>query len=50
LNCQTPCAIKGDRCYDCSSPDRICNALTIHLQKMQSTESEVIIIDEVLGL
>ena len=50
LSCQTPCAIKGDRCYDCASPDRICNAMTIHFQKMNPIESEVIIIDEELGL
>jgi hypothetical protein len=34
LNCKTPCAIKGDRCYDCKSPDRICNAMVIHFKKM----------------
>lgn len=50
LSCQTPCAIKGDRCYDCASPDRICNAMTIHLNKMNPIESEVIIIDQELGL
>ena len=24
LGKKTPCAVKGDRCYDCKSPDRIC--------------------------
>lgn len=47
---KTPCAIKGDRCYDCSCPDRICNAMTIHLKKLKSVEAEVIIINEKLGM
>ena len=46
----TPCAIKGDRCYDCSSPDRICNALTVYWKKMNDIEDvEIILIDEELG-
>lgn len=49
-NLKTPCAIKGDKCYDCASPDRICNALTIHLKKMNDIEDvEVIRIDQDLG-
>ncbi|MBQ9525982.1 MAG: lactate utilization protein [Fretibacterium sp.] len=47
---KTPCAVKGDRCYDCASPDRICNALTIYLRRMKNVESEVVMIDEELGL
>lgn len=50
LGLRTPCAIKGDRCYNCSSPDRICNTLNIYLKKMQDVEGEIIIIDEILGL
>lgn len=47
---KTPCAVKGDRCYNCSSPDRICNALTIHLKKMNDIKDvEVVLIDEKLG-
>ena len=46
---KTPCAIKGDKCYNCSSPERICNALTIHLKKMSYKPMEVIIIKESLG-
>ena len=45
----TPCAVKGDRCYDCKSPDRICNSLLIHLKKTDACEAEVILIDETLG-
>jgi L-lactate utilization protein LutB len=50
LGYNTPCAVKGDRCYDCSSAERICNTLNIHLKKMKSVEAEVIIINENLGM
>jgi len=50
LGCKTPCAVKGDRCYDCSSADRICNTLNIHLKKMSDVEAEIIIINENLGI
>jgi len=46
----TPCAKKGDRCYNCSSPDRICNALVIHFKKMNDiSDVEIVLIDEELG-
>lgn len=47
---KTPCAVKGDRCYDCASSERICNALTIYLRKMKNVETEIVMIDEELGL
>ncbi|MBC7076652.1 MAG: lactate utilization protein [Syntrophomonadaceae bacterium] len=50
LGLKTPCAVKGDKCYNCSSPDRICNTLNIYLKKMEGVEVEVIIINERLGL
>jgi len=46
---KTPCAIKGDSCYDCSSPDRICNKLEICMKKGKVMEEEIILIDETLG-
>lgn len=49
-NYNTPCAVRVDHCYNCSSPDRICNTLNIHLKKMKGVEAEVIIIDENLGM
>lgn len=50
LGLRTPCAIKGDHCYNCSSPDRICNALTIYWKKMNDVDDvEIILIDENLG-
>ncbi|MCI8834022.1 MAG: LUD domain-containing protein [Ruminococcus sp.] len=49
LKVKTPCAKKGDRCYDCDSPERICKGLLINLKKIDSTEVEVILVDEPLG-
>ncbi len=49
FNLKTPCAIKGDKCYDCKSPQRICSSLLIHYKKPNSSEAEVILIDETLG-
>ena len=47
---KTPCAIKGDRCYDCKSPERICNALVVHWGPMMGMQMEVVLVDEDLGL
>ena len=49
LECKTPCAAKGDRCYDCTSPERICNAMVIHMHAMEGCEMEVVITGEALG-
>lgn len=49
LQLRTPCAIKGDRCYDCSSSDRICNGMMIHFKKMNDMDMEIILIHEQLG-
>lgn len=46
---KTPCAVRADRCYDCQSPERICNALVIHLHCMKRAQAEIILIDEPLG-
>ena len=44
-----PCAILDEKCYDCGSPDRICNALTIYYKKMRNMQTmEIIIINESL--
>lgn len=47
-----PCAHAPEtKCYDCSAPDRICNAMTIHFNKMRNTKAmEVLIIGEELGM
>lgn len=49
LNKKTPCAINGDKCYDCKSPERICRTLSISLYPTSSCETEVILINEKLG-
>jgi L-lactate utilization protein LutB len=50
LGAQTPCAQKGDKCYDCSSPGRICRGLAVLWGKMLGVgRMEVIIVNESLG-
>jgi hypothetical protein len=49
LKLKTPCAKKGDRCYDCSSPDRICNSMVVHYKKMNDIDMEIVLINEQLG-
>lgn len=50
LGKKTPCAAKGDRCYDCKSPDRICRGLVTLWGPMMGMEAEVLLIDEDLGM
>ena len=50
LNRNTPCAVKADKCYNCKSPERICNGLVVLWQKMKGIkEMEVVIINQELG-
>ncbi|MCR5825305.1 MAG: lactate utilization protein [Oscillospiraceae bacterium] len=49
LGVKTPCAAKGERCYDCKSPQRICRALVVLWEKVKSCEMEVVLVDEDLG-
>ena len=50
LGKKTPCAVNGDRCYDCKSPERICRGLVVNWGPMMGKEAEVILVDEDLGL
>lgn len=50
LGKKTPCAVKGDRCYDCKSPDRICRGLVTLWAPMMGMETEILLVDEELGL
>ena len=50
LEKKTPCAVKGDRCYNCKSPDRICRGLVVLWGPMMGMEAEVILVDEDLGM
>lgn len=49
LETKTPCAVTG-QCRNCSSPDRICNALLVLWRKPFWCESmELVVVDEELG-
>ena len=50
LNAKTPCAAKADHCYDCKSPGRICRGMVTLWGPLISMETEVLLIDEDLGL
>lgn len=49
LGAKTPCAAKGERCYDCKSPGRICRGLVVLWGPMIGMEAEVLLVDEDLG-
>ena len=49
LNKNTPCAVKGDKCYDCKSPERICCGLVVLWSKPRNGKYEVVLINEKLG-
>ncbi len=49
LNKKTPCAVKGDKCYDCDSPDRICRATCIIERNLSESQYEIVFINEKLG-
>nr|WP_325184759.1 lactate utilization protein [uncultured Oscillibacter sp.] len=50
LGKKTPCAVRGDRCYDCRSPERICRGLVTLWGPMMGMETEILLVDEDLGL
>lgn len=50
LGKKTPCAVNGDKCYDCKSPDRICRGLVELWGPMMGMETEVILVNEDLGM
>lgn len=45
---KNPCKI-DDKCHDCHTPTRICNALMVHWAPMTGMYTEVILIGEELG-
>lgn len=49
LKRNTPCAEKGDKCYNCNSPERICRALTVFWKKPNGCKYEIVLVDENLG-
>ena len=51
LQRKTPCALKEElKCYNCKSPDRICNGLSVLWRPMGGAqETQVILVGEELG-
>ena len=50
LGFKTPCAVEGDKCYNCNSPGRICRALTVLWKRPFGIQrAEVVLIDQELG-
>lgn len=50
LGRKTPCAVKGDRCYDCASPQRLCSAaVTLWRASSGVGRTEVVLVEEDLG-
>lgn len=51
LRRKTPCALKEElKCYNCKSPERICNGLSVLWRPMGGTrETQVILVGEELG-
>lgn len=49
LGAKTPCAVRGDRCFDCKSEGRICRALSVLWEKPMGQAVEVVLIEEELG-
>ena len=47
---KTPCAEKADRCYDCNSAERICHGMSVIMYPIGGCDTEIILIDEELGL
>ena len=50
LGRKTPCAVKGDRCYNCKSPERICRGLVVLWGPVMSLKTEIVLVDEDLGM
>ena len=49
MKAKTPCAKNADKCYDCSSPYRICRALSVLWEVPFRSDFEIILIHEELG-
>lgn len=49
FNKPTPCSL-DDKCHDCMSPERICRALTVLWMPINGMETEIILINEELGM
>ena len=50
LGVKTPCSERADRCYDCRVPGRICRGMVTLWGPMAAMDTEILLIDEDLGL
>jgi hypothetical protein len=48
LKRNNPC-VKAGHCVDCSSPERICNVVTMLWKKPRGAEYSVVLVNEELG-
>ena len=50
LGRKTPCAVLADKCYDCSSPERICRGFTVMERPLRGVgRYEIVVVNETLG-
>lgn len=49
LGRKTPCVVSG-HCHDCDSHERICGMLAVHWRSPKGMETEVILVNEDLGM
>lgn len=49
LGAKTPCAVKGDKCYNCNSPGRICRIISVIERAPLGMKCEIIFVDQELG-
>jgi flagellar basal body P-ring protein FlgI len=49
VGAKTPCAAKGDKCYDCNSHDRICRIISVIERVPLGMKCEIIFVDQELG-
>ena len=49
FNKPTPCSL-DDTCHDCMNPERICRALTVLMMPINGMETEIVLINEELGM
>lgn len=49
VSAKTPCAAKGDKCYDCDSPNRICRIVSVIERVPLGMKCEIVFVNEELG-
>lgn len=50
LGKQTPCAVKGDRCYDCDGPECICRVFSVMRKPVTAVKRyEIVLVEKNLG-